>query len=177
MSERRIRPLTAADLPACGALVDASSLLQRYAYSGERAMAQLEATLSDAAQLVLVAEGEFGGQPDRGRSDHVLGFAWLILRGGFGRSAYLRLILVDPAAKGAGIGAALLRELEARHLSPGGLLLLCTTDNVVARAFYERAGYQRVGELPGYVGPGLDETIYFKPAPSARKADRPGDEG
>lgn len=157
-----LRPLEARDLAACGALVDGSALLQRYGYAGERAMAQLEAARSDAGQLVLVAEETAPSET----SVPLLGFAWLILRGGFGRSAYLRLILVDPAAAGRGIGGALLAELERRHLAPAGLLLLCSTDNSAARAFYERAGYRLVGELPDYVAKGLDETIYFKPAPA-----------
>lgn len=141
--------------------MDGSPLLQRYGYPGERAMAQLDAARGDAGQLVLVAEGAAQGES----AGPLLGFAWLILRGGFGRSAYLRLILVDPRAAGHGVGGVLLDQLEQRHLAPAGLILLCSTDNSAARSFYERAGYRLVGELPDYVGPGLDESIYFKPAP------------
>lgn len=155
-----IRPLEARDLVSCGALVEDSPLLQRYGFAGDRAMVQLDAARRDAGQLVLVAEGaEQSAAP-------LLGFAWLILRGGFGRSAYLRLILVDPRAAGQGVGGALLDQLERRHLAPAGLILLCSTDNSAARSFYERAGYQLVGELPDYVGPGLHESIYFKAAPA-----------
>jgi ribosomal protein S18 acetylase RimI-like enzyme len=52
-------------------------------------------------------------------------------------------------------------ELHARRTS-NHLYLLVTTDNLRARAFYERHGYRHVGDLPGLVWPDLDEALYHK---------------
>ena len=53
----------------------------------------------------------------------------------------LHRIYVDPARKRAGIGSALLRELNAR-LEPGSTyVLLVAEQNTAARAFYERQGF------------------------------------
>lgn len=118
---------------------------------------QLRQALQDPAALLLAAEIE-------GRA---VGFAHLLLKGGFGRSGYLKLLSVDEAARTRGVGAALMAEAESRLLRPNGLFLLCTHTNAVARRFYERLGYRQVGEVPDYLTPGLAEVIYFRPAPRA----------
>jgi ribosomal protein S18 acetylase RimI-like enzyme len=57
-----------------------------------------------------------------------------------GPQAELHRIYVDPARKRAGIGSALLRELNAR-LEPGtSYVLLVAEQNTAARAFYQRQG-------------------------------------
>lgn len=43
-----------------------------------------------------------------------------------------------------------------------GVLLLVTTTNRRARAFYGRQGYRFVGVLPGYVRPRINEALYVK---------------
>lgn len=96
-------------------------------------------------------------------SDELLGFAWFLKTGAFGRSGYLRLISVAPSAKGMGIGRALLGHLEELYLVPNGILLLATTTNSEAHRFYEKMGYRRVGEIPDYLKPGIHETIFQKP--------------
>ena len=40
--------------------------------------------------------------------------------------------------------------------------MLVTKTNRRARAFYERHGYGRVGDLPGFVRPEIAETLYLK---------------
>ncbi|MBC7386515.1 MAG: GNAT family N-acetyltransferase, partial [Cryobacterium sp.] len=89
-------------------------------------------------------------------------------KGGFGRSAYLRLIVVAPGAYSSGVGSALMAELERRHclsdrLKGPGLFLLCTHTNTGAQNFYAKLGYARVGEIPSYLRPALNEVIYWKP--------------
>ncbi|MCK5797503.1 MAG: GNAT family N-acetyltransferase [Deltaproteobacteria bacterium] len=153
----RVCDLHAAHVSACAALVEGSSLMARYRYHGEQAAAQLRAAIA--------GEGDADLRVAVGGDGEVLGFAWLLPRGAFGRSAYLKLILVDPAARGRGVGAALIDDLEARHLGRAGLLLLCTADNAAARRFYEHLGYRSMGLLPGYVIPEIDEVIYYKPRP------------
>ncbi len=51
---------------------------------------------------------------------------------------YLVMLFVSPAAIGRGVGAALLRDVEAR----GGRTLECFRDNHAARRFYEREGWR-----------------------------------
>jgi ribosomal protein S18 acetylase RimI-like enzyme len=42
------------------------------------------------------------------------------------------------------------------------MVFLVTKSNRRARAFYERHGYKHVGDLPGFVRPTIDETLYLK---------------
>jgi len=156
--EVSVTPLQPRHLADCAALVARSSLLARYGYGGSSAARDLGAALAAGRATLLGAtvDGE------------LVGFAWLVPRGAFDRSAYLRLIVVDRRARKRGVGRALVAALEARHLEPSGIALLCTVDNAPARRFYEGLGYAAVGELRGYVKPGLDELIYFKGPHAAR---------
>jgi ribosomal protein S18 acetylase RimI-like enzyme len=99
-----------------------------------------------------------------------VGFAHFLLKGGFGRSGYLKLLSVDERVRSQGVGRALMAELELRFLSPNGLFLLCTHTNLGARRFYEALGYQQIGAVPDYLTPGLQEVIYFKAAPKGAAA-------
>jgi ribosomal protein S18 acetylase RimI-like enzyme len=42
------------------------------------------------------------------------------------------------------------------------MVFLVTAKNRRARAFYRRQGYRQVGNLPGFVRPAIDETLYLK---------------
>ena len=151
----KIARLEKTDLDACAKIVSATELFRAYGYSGESARKHLEAAMTGSDDdLVVAREGA-----------ETVGFAWFVKKGAFARSGYLRLIAVDPARLKSGAGRALMTELERRHLSPDGLVLLVTSTNRGARAFYEKLGYRQVGELPDYVKPGLNETIYFRAAP------------
>ena len=92
---------------------------------------------------------------------NVCGFAWCLRNGGFGRSAYLRLIGVRADCAGQGIGAALLTEVEAQSQSRD-LLLLVSDFNEGAQRFYKRMGYEQIGAIPGYVVPDVTELIFRK---------------
>jgi len=143
---------SADDLPALARLMAASPLLVRYRTTYADALRGLEDGFAAGDVLVV------GGKP-------VDGFAWLtfaprMLNG----AAYLRLLLVAEHRHGAGLGSALLHAAEAAASERANhLYLLCTTDNIVARRFYERHGYRHVGDLPGLVWPDLDEALYHKP--------------
>jgi ribosomal protein S18 acetylase RimI-like enzyme len=156
MHALKIVPMTSLHLDGCAAIVDSAPLFQRYSYTGEMARAQLAAALSDPRSHLLVHRGG-GGDPGR-----INGFAWYVERGAFDHSGYLRLIAVAEDARRRGIGAALVELIETQYVGRGGLVLLVSRGNVEAQRFYERLGYQRVGELPSYVADGLDELIYFK---------------
>jgi ribosomal protein S18 acetylase RimI-like enzyme len=73
---------------------------------------------------------------------------------------------VDRAAQGAGIGGALLEQLEKDITRRGArALYLETSDSALyqpARTFYERHGFECVAHLPDYYAPGESMLIYRK---------------
>ncbi len=69
----------------------------------------------------------------------------------------VRLLAVAPAARGQGIGAALIREcIQRARQSGAGALTLHTTDMMrVAMSMYERMGFVRAPELDFRPAPGI----------------------
>lgn len=130
-----------------------SPLLRRYGVTRDRALASLEEALRERDLLLTAVE--------RGET---IGLAWLITTRALDKAAYLRLLLVAEGKQSHGIGAALLAEAERRARLSGSrhLVLLVTTTNRRARAFYARSGYQHVGNMPGFVHPAIDESLYVK---------------
>ena len=59
------------------------------------------------------------------------------------QDAYIGLMIFDPAARGAGLGARLLAEIEARARARGAtrLLIAALEANVKGRAFWAREGF------------------------------------
>ena len=80
--------------------------------------------------------------------------------------AEVKKMLVHRAARGKGIGAALLSQIEARAKQKGRTLLVLDTASDDARRLYERGGWQRLGNIPDYAllpaGGLCDTTIYWK---------------
>src|SRR5690348_10526114 len=80
--------------------------------------------------------------------------------------AEVKKMLVQRAARGKGIGAALLSQIEARAKQKGRTLLVLDTASDDARRLYERGGWQRLGNIPDYAllpdGALCDTTIYWK---------------
>ncbi len=79
---------------------------------------------------------------------------------------------VDPAVHGAGIGSALLIEMERRLRGQARLIVVETagrTDYAPTRAFYEARGYAAVARIPDFYEPGDDLIVYAK-----RLTDAPG---
>lgn len=132
-------------------------LLRTYGWTAAKARKILGGAIRDKGHDLIVAL----------ENDRPVGLAWVVGQGGFARSAYLRLMVVDAAFKRRGIGRRLMKVMEARHFRKNGLMLLVTSTNRGARKFYESLGYRRAGFLKDYVKRGLTEAIYFKPA--ARK--------
>ena len=135
------------------ALMAASPLLRRYRVTAPGARASLTEALRER-DLVLAAR-------DRGA---VVGLAWVIITRALDRTAYLRLLLVSEGHQSLGLGTALLARAEgdARVSGCRHLVLLVTKTNRRARSFYERHGYSHVGDLPGFVRPGIAESLYLK---------------
>ena len=64
--------------------------------------------------------------------------------------AELSKMLVHRRARRRGLGAALMRAAEATARECGKTLLVLDTANPGAERLYERMGWTRVGEVPGY---------------------------
>ena len=134
-------------------------LWQRYQLTESRAERTLQAGLQ-AGDLLLVIDG----MRDDGLSDSACGLVWVIRRGAFGRSPYLRLLGVKDGHAGQGLGAALLAHAERIVYEDADHLFLLVSDfNTSAQRFYQRQGYCQVGALPGYVLPDVAELLYWKP--------------
>jgi GNAT superfamily N-acetyltransferase len=75
-------------------------------------------------------------------------------------------MLVHRAARGRGIGAALLMQAEEHARRFGRTLLVLDTASDTAERLYERHGWQRCGVIPRYAlfpdGRSCATTIYFK---------------
>jgi ribosomal-protein-alanine N-acetyltransferase len=75
-------------------------------------------------------------------------------------------LAVDPTARRRGVGAALLRGLEAA-LPHGDILLMVEEANEAARALYLREGYLPVGTATNYYGRGRSGIWMQKARPGA----------
>ena len=109
-----------------------------------------------------------------------VGFAVLALRGAF--PGYLQSLAVEPALRGRGVGARLLRFVEERVFREWPNLFVCVSSfNRDARRFYERFGYREAGELEDYIVEGHSEILLrktvgpiagFRPSPGGRMAGK-----
>lgn len=75
-------------------------------------------------------------------------------------------IVVDPKRQRAGLGRELLRRTEAAAIAAGATHLFVDTSGrsayAPARAFYRRAGYRKVAELPDFFHDGDAKVIHAK---------------
>jgi ribosomal protein S18 acetylase RimI-like enzyme len=148
--EMKIRPATAADLAVLGRL-GAALMRAHYAFDSERFIAPghnpeagyasfLRSQLADDETVVLVAE----------QDGAVVGYvyaalepmSWKELRGPAG---FVHDLVVEPAARGRGIGTALMRGafdwLEGRGAPR--VLLGTAARNLDAQRLFERLGFRR----------------------------------
>jgi ribosomal protein S18 acetylase RimI-like enzyme len=77
---------------------------------------------------------------------------------------YIRRIVVRKDMRSSGIGAKLLRFIEDLTLESGlpNVFLITTTSNEKAIKFYEKNGYKKIGRIPDFIKPGMDEFIFWK---------------
>ncbi|MFC4827352.1 ribosomal protein S18-alanine N-acetyltransferase [Agromyces aurantiacus] len=95
---------------------------------------------------------------DDERPDRPLAYAGLLAPRGSGQGD-IQTIAVDAAARGRGIGRALMHALidEARRRGATELFLEVRADNPVARTLYESLGFEQIGVRRGYYQPdGVD---------------------
>jgi len=90
------------------------------------------------------------------RGDTPIGASLLFFRAGSG-SARLYSLIVAASARGQGIGARLLADAEqaARDRGCRRMRLEVRVDNAAAITLYQRAGYIRFDEAPGYYHDGV----------------------
>jgi GNAT superfamily N-acetyltransferase len=91
----------------------------------------------------------------------------LIARANQRHRAEVAKVLVHSAARGQGIGAALMRAVEAAAAPLGRDLLVLDTDEASpARAFYNRLGWHEAGTIPRYAlmpdGRDCGSTFFYK---------------
>jgi len=155
MMQASIHPGTLPVRHATPADLDALVALELGAFRGDRmSRAQYRRHLASPRAAVLVADA-----PGEG----LLGSALVFFRAG-STLARLYSIAAAPAARGRGIGKALLAAAEdaARARGCRALRLEVRVDNAAAVALYEGAGYRRIGSYAGYYEDGADAWRYEK---------------
>ena len=95
------------------------------------------------------------------RDGVLVGFIVLAFQGPF--SGYVQLLGVAEAARGQGVGRALMALAERIAFARGPNLFLCVSGfNTGARRFYARLGFEEVGCLPNFLVEGEDEWLLRK---------------
>ncbi|MGY1811926.1 GNAT family N-acetyltransferase [Blastococcus sp. SYSU D00820] len=100
----------------------------------------------------------------------VVGSVALVLDGDFGEvttdpaEAAFRMLVVDPAARGAGIGERLVQECLARARAAGKRRMVLSTDPrmLAAHRLYRRLGFTRLPERDWSPMPGVDLLVYAR---------------
>lgn len=93
--------------------------------------------------------------------DEIAGFVVLEVEGAF--TGYVKSIGVSLPYRGKGVGARLMSFVEERVFRERPNVFLCVSDfNEGARRFYEKLGYEAVGELRDYIVRGRSEILLRK---------------
>ena len=98
----------------------------------------------------------------------VAGSVALVLDGDFGEitadpsEAAFRMLVVDPAARGAGVGELLVRTCLHRARAAGKATMVLSTDPrmTAAHRLYERLGFRRLPERDWSPVPGVGLRVY-----------------
>lgn len=78
-------------------------------------------------------------------------------------NGYIQTIGVHPDFRSRGVGRQMMTFAEERIFRTSPNVFLCVSSfNAEAQKFYERLGYQRVGELPDFVTQGYSEILMRK---------------
>ena len=104
----------------------------------------------------------------RDPAGQVVGSVALVLTGDFGNvitsdeEAAFRMLVVDPALQGGGIGDLLVRTCLERARSAGKRRMVISTDPLMTTAhrLYERLGFTRLPERDWCPQPGVDLLVY-----------------
>lgn len=130
-------------------------------FSREECRNLFENALSDSNEALYVAA----------QNHHVLAFAYYINKPPTNGTVILEMMGVRPNLQGVGIGTKLatksadelVQDLHEQGISNiATVYLTVSSDNLVAQRAYEKAGYQKTGEISGLVGEGGSEIIMIK---------------
>ena len=95
--------------------------------------------------------------------EECVGLTYIIPKGAFHGFPYLHIIAIKKEFRDRGIGKALLDYSERIALEMADKLFLVVADyNPDAKRFYERNGYQQVGEIPNLYRSGITEYLMAK---------------
>ena len=106
----------------------------------------------------------------RDRDDRVVGSVALVLAGDFGEittsddEAAFRMLVVDPAARGRGIGELLVTTCLDRARAAGKRRMVLSTDPrmTAAHRLYDRLGFRRLPERDWSPVAGVDLLVYAR---------------
>lgn len=148
MAEPSIRPLlNSAEIGICAGFMAAS---EPWITLG-RGLEACKQLLSDRERERYVAEV-------KGR---IAGVIVLSMCGAF--VGYVQTVCVAPEFRGCGIGSFLIRYAEDRTFRVSPNVFICVSSfNKKAQRFYERLGYEVVGEMRGYIVSGQSEILLRK---------------
>jgi ribosomal protein S18 acetylase RimI-like enzyme len=128
-----------------------------------------------ASERYTAALADVAGRADRSellvvRDDagSVVASVALVLEGDFGEitesddEAAFRMLAVDPAARGLGVGELLVRTCLDRARAAGKRRMVLSTDPrmTAAHRLYERLGFRRLPERDWSPAPGVDLLVY-----------------
>jgi len=90
-----------------------------------------------------------------------IGFAIIIMSGAW--VGYIRSIVIKPKYRNRGFGTRIIKELETKIFSRfPNVFLSVSSFNSKAKKWYQKMGYEEIGELKDYVIPGHSEFIMRK---------------
>jgi ribosomal protein S18 acetylase RimI-like enzyme len=106
----------------------------------------------------------------RDRVGHIVGSVALVLTGDFGEitqseeEAAFRMLVVDPAVQGQGVGELLVSTCLERARAAGKRRMVISTDPrmTTAHRLYERLGFTRLPERDWSPLPGVDLLVYAR---------------
>ena len=145
--------------------IDALARLEAESFSSDRLSRRSLVSLAKSpSACLLVASG----------ADEPVGYAVFLTRRG-AQSARLYSIAVDSNVTGRGVGSRLLlaAESEARRRGATRMHLEVRADNAAAVRFYEKSGYQHVGQRPGYYQDGATALLFSRELAAPKAATPP----
>jgi ribosomal protein S18 acetylase RimI-like enzyme len=154
-SSAGIRAARPDDLPAIRALAVESGL-----FAAEEAEQLFTSVDTDETSLWLVAPGAGPG---------VAAAAYVVGEPVSDRVWNMLFLAVSPEVQGSGLGRALVSATESQLVGTGASALVVETSSgeayAAARSFYSGLGFEQVGRIPRYYGPGEDKVVLWKQLP------------
>ena len=153
-----VSPASPADHERIGELTAGVYTAEGHASPGYAEQLADVAGRADRAQLLVARDAD--GQ--------VVGSVALVLAGDFGEitespdEAAFRMLVVDPAARGLGVGELLVRSCLDRARAAGRRRMVLSTapGMTAAHRLYERMGFTRLPERDWSPAPGIDLRVY-----------------